>query len=406
MIMGNFRTPKMIKWAGLIVFSAILFACETNRDTFEDFVKNGEAIYVGAADTVLVGSGFDKLRFWVAINADPKITKGILISTDNSVTHEFEIERQKNGKDTITFDLDIPEGEYTFGLFLKDRAGNTSVRREVPAKVYGSGYQSSLVNRGLNEIKAFANTASFNWTEAASNMVSTELIYEDLTGMMKSVEVPNDQYVTVVEGYKRGGEIRIKSVFRPTDMAIEEFEALPSEREFPTEYLLDKSKISALKFPFDASDGCYGSSYARLTDDATNEFWHSCENELENAEDLYPWVMSFDLGDATNISKFRLDEREGCCGDRSPAAYQIWGTNDINKAETADIDAVGLEDWEKDAKEKGWVKLLDVAGNSQPTFEVTIPEVKMDYKYIRIVGVSSIGGGLVANFSEFTFWGR
>lgn len=406
MIMENFRTLKTIKWAGLVAFSAIVFACETNRDTFEDFIKDGEAIYVGAADTVLVGSGFDKLRFWVAINADPKIEKGILISTDNSINHEFAIERKQNGRDTITFDLNIPEGEYTFGLFLKDAAGNTSVRREVPAKVYGAKYQSGLINRGLTEIKAFANTAYFHWSEAALNMVSTELIYEDQAGVMQTVEVPNDQNITVIEGYKLGGEVQVKSVFKPTDMAIESFEAQPAAGEFPMEYFLDKSQINALRFPFDASDGCHGSSYARLTDDATNEVWHSCENEQENAEDLYPWVMSFDLGKAANISKFRLDEREGCCGDRSPAAYQIWGTNDISNAETIDIDAVSLDDWEKDARDKGWVKLLEVADNNQPTFEVTIPQTNKNYKYVRIVGVSSIGGGLVANFSEFTFWGR
>jgi len=128
MMMMNFKIPKMKKWAWLIIFSAIVVGCETNRETFEDFVREGETIYVGAADTVLVGSGFDKLRFWVAINADPKIKKGIIISTDNSINHEFDVERKQNGSDTITFDLEIPEGEYTFGLYMMDAAGNTSVR--------------------------------------------------------------------------------------------------------------------------------------------------------------------------------------------------------------------------------------------------------------------------------------
>jgi hypothetical protein len=406
MIMGNVKTTKVRAWVWLIVFSTIIIGCETNRDTFEDFVREGETIYVGAADTVLVGSGFDKLRFWVAINADPKIRKGIIISTDNSISHEFEVERKQSGKDTITFDLQIPEGEYTFGLYMMDEAGNSSVRREVPAKVYGSKYQAGLVNRGVNEVIASSNSATFTWSEAALNMISTELLYETESGAMQSVVVPNNESTTIVEDYKLGGNIQIKSVFKPTTMAIEEFVAEPSERSFPTEYVVDKSSITVLRFPFDASDGCYGSSYARLTDGAIDEFWHSCENEQENAEDLYPWVMSFDLGMAANLSKFRLDERQGCCGDRSPAAYQIWGSNDISNAETVNIDEVSLEDWEKNAREKGWVKLLDVSGNNQPTIEVELPESDEKYKYVRVVGISSIGGGLVANFNELTFWGR
>ena len=189
-------------------------------------------------------------------------------------------------------------------------------------------------------------------------------------------------------------------------MAIEEFVAEASERRFPTEYVVDKPSITALRLAFDASDGCYGSSYERLTDGATDQFWHSCENEQENAEDLYPWVMSFDLGMIVNLSRFRLDERQGCCGDRSPGSYQIWASNDILNAETVNIDEVSLADWEKNAREKGWIKLLDVSGNNQPTIEVELPESDVEYRYVRVVGISSIGGGLVANFSELTFWGK
>lgn len=403
--MGNFKS-KFVKSFFIGVFSIIAFGCDTNQDTFEEFVKDGEIIYVGKADTVIVGTGHDKLRVWVAINADPKITKGLLRTNDESIMHEFDVNRTKSGKDTITFDLDIPEGEYTFGLFLMDAAGNSSVRKEVPARVYGNNYQSSLINRGLSNIQAYADSAVFNWAEATPNMVSTTIVFEDKEGLMQSVEIPNDQRRTVVIDYQLGGTVKFNSVFKPTAAAIELFEASPSERTFPVEYQLEKSLISALRLAGDASDGCYGSSYAKLTDGKTNEMWHSCEDPVENAEDLYPLVMSFNLGNPANISRFRLDERQDCCGGRSPGAYQIWGTNDISDAETIDIDQVSMEEWEADATGKGWVKLVDISGNTQATFEVVLPENTTTYQYVRIVGIASIDGGLVANFSEFTFWGR
>lgn len=390
----------------MAIFSIMVFACETTQETFEEFTKDGETIYVGTADTVLVGSGFNMLRFWVAINSDPKISKGLLRTNDESVMHEFEVERTKSGKDTISFDLELPEGEYTFGLFLMDAAGNRSVRREVPATVYGESYKGSLINRGINSIDAYAASATFNWAEAAPNTVMTVLTYEDVAGVMQTVNVPNEDSQTTVDSYKLGGKVTVKSSYKPTIRAIEEFEAIPSENAFPVEFLWDKSLISPLRLSGDATDGCYGSSYARLTDGSTSEFWHSCEDPIENSEDLYPWVMSFDLGEPADLSRFKLDEREGCCGGRSPAAYQIWATNDINNAETADIDEGSLADWEADAQAKGWVKLLDVAGNQQTTFEVEVPGSEQKYKYLRIVGISAIDGGLVANFSEFTFWGK
>ena len=114
--------------------------------------------------------------------------------------------------------------------------------------------------------------------------------------------------------------------------------------------------------------------------------------------------MSFDMGVAANLSRFRPDERSGCCGGRSPAACQVWGINDLTNAVTADIDAGTIADWEADAVAKGWVKLLDVTDNNLATFEVDIPENPNKFRDIRIVGISSIDGDLAANFDEFTFW--
>ena len=216
---------------------------------------------------------------------------------------------------------------------------------------------------------------------------------------MQTIEVPNDISETTLSSYKLGGSIIVKSIYAPSANAIDVFSS-SSETVFPEQFQINHTNITALRMPFDASDGCYGSNYEKLTDGATGEFWHSCDS----AEDQYPFVMSFDLGVSANLSGFRLDKRSACCGGRSPGAYQIWATNDLTGAETADIDAGELSDWEADATAKGWVKLIDVTGNTQETFEVEILENAENYRYIRIVGISSINGELNANFDEFTFF--
>jgi hypothetical protein len=397
--MKNMKKLNISSWVSFIVFMMIL-ACETLDETFEEFTKNGETIYIGRSDTVMVASGYDKLRFWVAINSDPKISKGVVESNQGSVKHEFDVVRTKNGKDTISFDLDIAEGEYTFGLFLLDRNGNRSVRQEFQARVYGEKYRKSLINRGISNIEAYETSATFHWSDATPNTITTDLTYEDGAGVMQTVNVPNDVTQTTIDSYKRGGKIIVTSTYKPTENAIEVFEADPSERAFSQDFLLVKSIITPLKLQYDATEGCYASTYARLTDGSTDTYWHSCGV----GSDRYPWVMSFDMGVEANLSRFRLDKRADCCGSRSPAAYQIWGTNDLTNAVTADIDAGSLADWEADAAAKGWVKLLDVSGNDQATFEVDVPENASGFRYVRIVGISAIDGGLTANFNEFTFW--
>src|SRR5690606_39336488 len=90
------------RWTSLFILIAIFWSCQTTLETYQDFVKDGETVYIGTADTVLVSPGFNKLRFYVAINSDPKISRGLLKTNDGSVNHEFEVIRTKNGKDTVS----------------------------------------------------------------------------------------------------------------------------------------------------------------------------------------------------------------------------------------------------------------------------------------------------------------
>lgn len=400
LITETMKNSTRIIYLALMAMVAIIgvAACEESAETYSEFTKDGEIIYVGTPDTVLVAPGFEKLQFSVVINADPKISSGVLQTKDKSFIQEFDVVRKNNGQDTISFTVDLEEGEYNFDVFLKDNAGHQSIPREVNTVVYGPKYQEALISRGISKIKTFENTAIIEWRNAPDGSISTSLTYEDATGALQILEIPNDMAETTLDSYKLGGQIMIESTYAPTASAIEVFTSV-SEAMFPEKFQLDNTLITALKLPFDASDGCYGSTYEKLTDGATGEFWHSCDIP----EDLYPFVMSFDIGVTANLRGFRLDKRSSCCGGRSPGAYQIWGTNDLTGAETVDIDAGEIADWEADATTKGWVKLLEVTDNTQETFEADIPENASNFRYIRVVGISSINGETTANFDEFTF---
>lgn len=394
------KKSTRIIYLTLVAIGAIIgvASCEETTETYSEFTEDGEIIYVGTPDTVLVAPGFEKLEFSVVINADPKISSGILQTKDESFKQEFDVVRTNAGQDTIAFTVDLAEGEYNFDVILKDDAGHFSIPREVNTVVYGTKYQEALISRGISSIKAFETDALVTWGNVPDGSISTSFTYEDEAGAMQTIEIPNDISETALTGYKLGGQIMIESTYAPASNAIEVFTS-SSETMFPDKFQLDHSLITALKLPFDASDGCHGSTYERLTDGATGEFWHSCDSP----EDLYPFVMSFDMGVTADIRGFRLDKRSACCGGRSPGAYQIWGTNDLTGAETVDIDAGEIADWEADATAKGWVKLLDVADNTQETIEADIPENTMNFRYIRVVAISSINGETTANFDEFTF---
>ncbi|MDN5204255.1 DUF4998 domain-containing protein [Fulvivirgaceae bacterium BMA10] len=394
------------KWIYMLVVSIAILSCETTEETFQEFASRGETIYIGKPDTVFAAPGFEKLRFWIAINADPKIKKGLIETTDGSIVHEFDVIRVKDGRDTIQLDLDLEEDEYSFNVYLMDESNRKSIRTELDAKVFGENYRASLINRTPAVNASFDGTALITWSDPAEGTIETVLKYEDASGVERTVIVGNDETETAIDSYKLGGNIVVSSTYMPTENAIEVFEAIPTQTTFD-QFKMDKSIIVPILLPGDAGDGhASAGGYASLLDDLIADWtnlWHSGGGDSD-----YPFVMTFDLGtDEAKPGKFRLDGRPGCCRDRQPADLQIWGINDLTGAETANIKDGTIADWEADAIAKGWVKLHQVTGNTNDrTIEVAFNEAAANYRYIRIVPTRAINNDVTANLSEFTFWSR
>ncbi|MDN5210780.1 DUF4998 domain-containing protein [Fulvivirgaceae bacterium BMA12] len=399
------------KWIYVFLFSMAIIACDTVEETFEEFTLKGETIYIGRPDSVFTAPGFEKLRFWVALNADPKISKGLLETTDGLVKHEFDVVRTKNGKDTIQFDLQLEEGEYSFDLYLMDQNGGSSIRTELGAKVYGDNYRATLLNRTPTVSASFDGTANILWSDPAEGAIETILKYEDATGTEQVVTVTNEDSETPIDSYKLGGKITVASIYKPTENAIEVFEALPTETTFDL-YKMDKGIMVPVLLAGDAGDGhADAGGYASLFDDQVADWTNLWHSNGDGGDSDYPFVMTFDLGtDDAKPGKFRLDGRPGCCGGRQPADLQIWGfSGDIMTATTANIKDGTIAEWEADAVAKGWVKLHQVTNNADDkTIEVEFNKANTaNYRYIRIVPTRPIDGNeTVANLSEFTFWSR
>ncbi|MCG8305769.1 MAG: hypothetical protein MI975_00160 [Cytophagales bacterium] len=379
---------KINQLARLVVFGVLALACESQEDTFSEFVKNGETIYIGKADTVSVAPGFKKLRFSVALNADPKISKGWLESTDGSVGHEFDVNRTKNGKDTVTFDLELEEGEYTFSLYLMDDAGHRSIRSEVPARVFGEKYQASLLNRGIKNIEAFADgSAKISWSTPGEGIIETMLNYEDADGNTQTMPVSNDETKTVIASCKLGGKIQVSSTYKPIENAIDAFGAIPFETTFPTLFQLDKNNFAVIKLANDIAGTKAGGSLTKLYDGniGGNNFYHS-----DPKNDPMPQHFTLDLGVSSNIAEIEIYGRTGGKSsiEKNPRILEIWGINDLAGAET--MLPSNDPGWEQESLDKGWVKLAEITHpddlNNAPTdYIMTVADQSPSVRYIRFV---------------------
>lgn len=221
----------------LILFLVCIgyYGCESLLDTYDEFIGNGETIYIGAPDTVYLDPGFNKLRFRIAMNADPKISRGVLSSLNEEIHHEFEVKRNKDGNDTISVVVEGHEGEYTFEVFLMDDQGNKSVRREVPGTIYGENYQSSLLTRRIIGVERQNQELWIEWGELFDGMIYTTLRYLNSSGEVREIEVSNDDKDIYLSDMGQEDELTIYSVYKPLPNAFEEFSSDPVIFQLPQE---------------------------------------------------------------------------------------------------------------------------------------------------------------------------
>lgn len=220
----------------LSVLVALVMSCESTSDTFSEFSSLGETIYVGSPDTVVTAHGYETIKFYVTINSDPKISKGVaIVGNVDSLMQEFEVVRQNDGVDIIDFDFDLPEGEYTFNIYLMDDLDNQSIAYEVSTKTYGANYEGALIPRRASSVTAIGdNSVRIIWLPAdgIDGIVRTEITYMDVNEVSKMMEVENNSDTTEIS-YLAGSVMEVVGVFKPLGNSIHEFISNPTEVTLP-----------------------------------------------------------------------------------------------------------------------------------------------------------------------------
>ena len=349
-----------------------------------------------------ISYNFDGTDGFISWLASDDLERGSEVKYLDQGGSEIIIEVPQGEASTILSNLDVNQTVSIRSLYVPT-AYNTKKDFETSIDKFPSAWVSLNIPEELKTILSTITTTpvlegiEIKWINASNLTINIKVDYT-VGGEMKSKTLSRSEDtdgIFVLKGLENGvQDIQISVVNQSGSGIGDSFAVEPISI-----FLLDKSQIIPLKLPFDAGEGCHGSSYARLLDGSTGAFWHSCDSST----DKYPFIMSFDLGVEANLAKFKLDKRSACCGGRSPAEMQFWGTNDITLGDTADIDASTLADWEADATAKGWVKLGGFDGNSDETLSKEVTSTGK-YRYLRLVFVRSIDGDSTANFDELTFW--
>lgn len=209
-----------------IIYSFIfsILSCDSMDSNYKDFLKYGEIIYPGKADSAKVHPGNYRTKLSWLLLSDPTITKSKIFWNNYTDSMEVAIDRTK-GIDTIDVIINnLEERIYTFVIYNFDSYGNMSIPSEISGPVYGDKFLNTLSNRSLKNFDYNDNEGlSLEWYNAEDTEISSILTYTDISEKTQTKNLAKSDTITFIPDYKLGEPLYCSTMHKPDSLAIDSF---------------------------------------------------------------------------------------------------------------------------------------------------------------------------------------
>ncbi|MFC0515515.1 DUF4998 domain-containing protein [Mucilaginibacter angelicae] len=221
---------KIISYYLLMLTAFVMSACTKMDDYKKKYEPNGPIIYPGKLDSVQVFSGRNRVLLTGLFTSDPKIVKYRVYWNSKQDSIETPVTRTSGVDTAKLFIPNLPEGIMTFEIRTYDNEGHVSIPVTLAGNVYGSLYQSSLINRGIAKAELQTDgSALINWADvnADDGLLSMQIKYTDVTNKQHDTLIASlpTALSTSLPRFKAGSVISYRTAFKPNKTAIDTFYA-------------------------------------------------------------------------------------------------------------------------------------------------------------------------------------
>ncbi|MBO9731526.1 MAG: DUF5013 domain-containing protein [Chitinophaga sp.] len=204
----------------------VLSACR-KQDDYKKFIKNGEILYTGKADSLEVHTGRNRVELSWLLIADPKVSRSKIYWNNRRDSATIDIKRSA-GVDTIRFVItNLEERAYSFEVYNFDKDGNISVRTEANGFVYGPLYEDALLNRAFGNVEMKDGRAVIPWVniDTTGGIIAMQLQYSTSDQVLHDtiIHAEAEVQVTKLDNYLSGSNFRYRTLYKPDPKSIDTF---------------------------------------------------------------------------------------------------------------------------------------------------------------------------------------
>lgn len=382
------------------ILSIFAISCGNLESTYSEFLESGEKIYPGKIDTIVVHSGYKRIKLSLLLNSDPTITRSVVFWNNKRDSVEVPINRSQNIDTVNVIISDLEEGIYTFEALNYDSEGNKSILIEIIGEVYGDVYRSTLLDRIVKNVSYDGKDLLLEWDASDETAIGQQITFFDNAGNIKEVYSPVREDSTMLNGINIHRGFSYTTIYMPDSLSIDTFETDPFDISLgidEIEFEVDRSGFSMKDLPGDENE-------ANSTNNSFDRLWTNDYNinatpfiskawQLNDCSNLvpFPYWFTIDMGEIRNLASITIYQRGGAhlFTNNNLKEFEVWGALEIdddynpkNHGGVFDENWILLEECEiiRPADESSWTS----EANKGHEFDLRIDGKVQNIRYLRI----------------------
>ena len=212
-------TNKLV--TGIFGLLAILFftiSCNDMNDIQSKFADLDEETYLGKVDSIKSFPGYGKAKITWHIGSDPKIEQTVIYwnMRKDSIVKDFVRTQPGVQKDSIIVE-NLPEGTRQYEFRNINSLGQTSLYSKASVTAWGESFVRNLSARIVKSQEFDYATSRFKLvlsnTFKGDSIIYSIMRFTDTQGVERSIRIPRDTTMLVLNDFPDGGEVQFGTVF-------------------------------------------------------------------------------------------------------------------------------------------------------------------------------------------------
>ena len=209
----------MKRFAIISVILTLLVSCSGMDATYQEFIKDGTALYVAKAENVVAQPGVNRIKLTVDRFTDARVETMTVYWDNRTYEQTFDVNL---GGATEIYVENVSEGSHIFEIVTHDSAGNNSIPVTVTVMVYGDSFLSFNSESSISASATAAKTSIDIVHSSSYYYKYLNLLYTTKAGQEKSLDITSDTEKLELTDCDHTAGLRYRTVFSPDEACIDE----------------------------------------------------------------------------------------------------------------------------------------------------------------------------------------